>query len=277
MKEFFRSYVTIPKTLYTNRKLAATLAKNDFKTKYAGSYLGIMWAFIQPIVTVLVYWFVFTIGFRQGQGGEYPYVLFIITGIVPWFFFSDALNGGTHSLVDYNYLVKKVVFNIDILPLVKVMSALFVHMAFILFTIVLSICMGCMPSLYTIQIVYYVIANFCFVLSLVYFTSAIMVFFKDLGQFINICVLQVGIWLTPIMWNAHDMLAGSHPTIYKILKLNPMFYIVDGFRDSLITDGWFWGPEKWKWTICFWVVTILLFGIGTSVFRKLKVHFADVL
>lgn len=84
------------------------LAKNDFKTKYAGSYLGIIWAFIQPVITVLVYWFVFEVGFRGGSDSlPVPFVLYLVAGIIPWFFFQDGLTGGTNSLLEYSYLVKK--------------------------------------------------------------------------------------------------------------------------------------------------------------------------
>ena len=122
--------------IYKNRRLVAKLAKNDFKTRYAGSYLGIVWAFIQPVITILVYWFVFSVGFRSGTGDlGVPFVLYLVAGIVPWFFFQDALIGGTNSLLEYNYLVKKVVFNISVLPVVKIISAMFVHAFFVLFTI----------------------------------------------------------------------------------------------------------------------------------------------
>ena len=119
---------SLPMDIYKNRRLVAKLAKNDFKTRYAGSYLGIVWAFIQPVITILVYWFVFSVGFRSGTGDlGVPFVLYLVAGIVPWFFFQDALIGGTNSLLEYNYLVKKVVFNISVLPVVKIISAMFVH------------------------------------------------------------------------------------------------------------------------------------------------------
>lgn len=111
-----KKILALPAELYQNRKLVLSLAKNDFKTKYAGSYLGIVWAFIQPIVTILVYWFVFSVGLKAGTVSDYPFVLYLVSGIVPWFFFQDALNGGTNALIEYNYLVKKVVFKISILP-----------------------------------------------------------------------------------------------------------------------------------------------------------------
>ena len=270
----FFSLIDIPVEIYQNRKLALTLAKNDFKTKYAGSYLGMIWAFIQPVVTILVYWFVFSVGLKAGNVGKYPFVLFIVVGIIPWFFFSDSLNGGTNALTDYNYLVKKVVFNIDILPFVKVMSAFFVHCFFIGFALILCTCMGYHPTIYSVQLIYYIICNFVFVLGLSYLSSAIVVFFRDLGQFINIFILQVGVWLTPIMWNAENILG---PLAIKIFKLNPMYYIVSGFRDSMLDKQWFWSGDTLLWTLYFWMITILAFGLGVKVFRRLKVHFADVL
>ena len=82
-----KKILALPAELYQNRKLVLSLAKNDFKTKYAGSYLGIVWAFIQPIVTILVYWFVFSVGLKAGTVSDYPFVLYLVSGIVPWFFF----------------------------------------------------------------------------------------------------------------------------------------------------------------------------------------------
>ena len=262
----------LPLELYHNKGLILSLSKNDFKTKYAGSYLGIVWAFIQPVVTIMVYWFVFTVGLKAGDMAEYPFVLYLISGIVPWFFFQDALNGGTNALMEYNYLVKKVVFKISILPIVKVFSALFVHVFFVAFALVICSLNGYTPTLYTLQIVYYTVCTFVFALALVYATSAIVVFFRDLTQIINI-ILQVGVWMTPIMWDL-NMLSG-HPMLMKAFKLNPMYYIVSGYRDSIL--GHTWLTAHWKWGIYFWVLTIIIFVFGSVIFKRLKPHFADVL
>lgn len=262
----------LPVELYQNRALIFQLSKNDFKTKYAGSYLGIVWAFIQPVVTILVYWFVFTVGLKAGQMDKYPFVIYLVSGIVPWFFFSDALNGGTNALLEYNYLVKKVVFKISILPMVKVISALFVHAFFIVIALVLCACFGYFPGVATLQIFYYTFCTFVFVLGVCYATSAIVIFFRDLTQIINI-ILQVGVWLTPIMWDLNIM--NEHPILMRLFKLNPMYYIVSGYRDSMLSHTWFW--EHWKWSIYFWGVTAVVFVIGTVVFKRLKIHFADVL
>lgn len=256
--------------LTANRKLIANLAKNDFKTKYVGSYLGIVWAFIQPTVTVVVYWFVFQVGLRSSGIGDVPFILWLIAGLIPWFFFSDSLSSGTTTLLEYQYLVKKIVFKISILPVVKVLSALFVHVFFMLLAVLICALYGYYPDLYTIQILYYTLCACALSLSMVYFTCAVVVFFRDTTQIVMV-FLQIGIWMTPIMWNVSLL---PHKYLW-VFKLMPMYYVVTGYRDSLISKVWFW--EKIYETAWFWGCTIVLFGIGTLVFKKLKVHFADVL
>ncbi len=269
-----KTIFSLPLDIYKNRRLVLKLAKNDFKTRYAGSYLGIIWAFIQPVITIMVYWFVFSVGFRSGTGDlGVPFVLYLVAGIVPWFFFQDALIGGTNAMLEYNYLVKKVVFNISVLPVVKIISAMFVHAFFVLFTILLYMAYGRFPDLYYLQLFYYSACVFVLVLGLCYATSAVVIFFRDLSQIINIA-LQVGIWLTPIMWIAENSLQG-HETLQKILKLNPLYYVVSGYRDTFIMKSWFF--EHAGWTIYFWVFTILCFLFGSWVFKRLRIHFADVL
>ncbi len=268
--KYINRIAVLPIELYRDRKLIVSLSKNDFKTKFAGSYLGIVWAFVQPIVTVLVYWFVFEVGLKSGRTNDYPFILWLMAGLVPWFFFSEALNGGTNALVEYTYLVKKVVFKISILPIVKIISSIFVHVFFVAFVILLCWVYGYHPDLYTLQLFYYIGCTFLLVLGLSYLTSAIVCFFKDLTQIINI-VLQIGIWMTPIMWDS----AILSPTLQIIFKLNPMYYVVDGFRDALLGKDWFW--DKPVWTTYFWIIVVILFAFGATVFKKLKVHFADVL
>ena len=276
--KMYEKIVILPIELYQNRRLIWKLAKNDFKTRYAGSYLGIIWAFVQPIITVVMYWFVFEIALPSRAVAvkgdiEIPYILWLIAGIVPWFFFSEALSNGTNALLEYNYLVKKVVFKISILPIIKIISALFVHAFFIFFTLILFTCYGYYPDLYTLQIFYYSACMFIFVLGLCYITCSIIIFFRDLGQIISIA-LQVGIWATPILWNLNSM-AANHPKLKFIFKLNPMNYIVEGYRNALIDKIWFW--ETFYSTAYFWILTLCVFACGAIIFKRLKVHFADTL
>jgi teichoic acid transport system permease protein len=267
----------VPLVILRNRSLVLSLGKNDFRTKFAGSMFGTVWAFVQPIVTVLVYWFVFekalNVGTQSTKAGiAVPYLLWLLGGLVPWFFFSDAWSSGTNVMMEYSYLVKKVVFNISCLPVVKVLSAFFVHLFFIVFTVLIYAAHGYYPTLYMLQCLYYTFGMMVLAAGLIYFTGSLVVFFRDLSQIVNI-LLQVGVWFTPIMWNIDAM--NIQGPVLLILKLNPMYYVVMGYRDSLINHVWFW--ERPMETIYFWAVTLLFFVAGTQIFRRLKIHFADVL
>ena len=251
--------------------LVMRLAKNDFKTKYAGSYLGIFWAFVQPVVTVLVYWFVFS-KLRSGMVREVPFILWLIAGLVPWFYFQDCMNTGCNALIEYSYLVKKVVFRIEVLPVVKIVSALFVHLFFIAVVLVLYTVMGHVPGITAIQIIYYTFCMFVLTLGVAYLNCSVAVFFRDLTQIVNI-MLQVGVWMTPIMWNFSDFNLSAPLQI--IFKLNPMYYIVEGYRGALIDRVWFW--ERPELTAYFWCFTLAVMLVSTRIFSKLRIHFADVL
>lgn len=257
--------------LYQSRHLIWKLAKNDFKKRYAGSYLGAIWAMAQPVVTVALYYFVFEIVMKgASRTEEAPFVLFLTAGLVPWFFFSEALNSGTNALREYDYLVKKVVFKISILPIIKIIAATFIHGFFILVLLIVAAIYGYYPTVYTIQIFYYSACLFLLVLAICYTTCAIVVFFKDLSQIISI-LLQIGMWATPILWDLNMLPSGWQ----KVMKINPLVYIVNGYRSAIYGHEWFF--MDFFSTVYFWMVTIVLFGIGTMIFKRLKVHFADVL
>ena len=262
----------LPVELYQSRHLIWKLARNDFKKRYAGSYLGAVWAMVQPVVTVAMYYVVFDVIMGTGNAmvPDKPYVLFLTAGLVPWFYFNEALNNGTNALLEYNYLVKKVVFKISVLPIIKIIAATFIHVFFVLVMLVIAAVYGYYPTIYMIQLVYYSFCLFVFVLGLCYSTCAIMVFFKDIGQIISI-LLQIGMWATPILWDVNTL----SPTVQMIVKINPLVYIVNGYRTAIFEKTWFW--QDFYSTMYFWIVTVVVFGVGALVFKRLKVHFSDVL
>ncbi len=273
---FYDGLTTIPIELFQSRRLIWKLAKNDFKKRYAGSYLGVVWAMAQPVVTVVMYWIVFDRVFDTrsqlvASGVEVPYVLYLTAGLVPWFYFSEAITQGTMALLEYNYLVKKVVFNISILPIIKVIAATFIHVFFVCILLIVAVGYGYYPTIYTLQLFYYSFCMFLLVLAMSYFTCALVVFIRDLQQIINIA-LQIGMWATPILWDI-SMLTEDY--MKSFFKLNPMVYIVNGYRSAIYEQEWFW--EHFYSSTYFWIFTISLFCIGTLLFKKLRTHFADVL
>lgn len=266
----------LPKELYQNRRLIWKLAKSDFQKRYAGSYMGAFWALVQPVITVAMYYVVFEKIFpnkeKFASGGmlDIPFVLFLTAGLVPWFYFSEALTSAMTALLEYNYLVKKVVFKISILPIIKIIAATFIHAFFVLVALIIACFYGYYPSVYTLQVFYYSACMFVFVLAISYTTCSVVIFFRDLQSIINI-FLQVGMWATPILWNINQF----DEKIQMFLKINPLVYVVEGYRSAIYGRQWFW--EDFYSTVYFWIITVVLFGIGAVIFKKLKIHFADIM
>lgn len=176
----------------------------------------------------------------------------------------------TNCYREYTYLVKKVVFDIRILPTSKLMANLYTHVFFIFIAIILSALYGFYPTIKLIQIFYYVFCLIMFLTGLTWITASIQPFFADLSQIINV-FMQILMWGTPILWSM-----GTFPARFDTMfKLNPLFYIVQGYRDSFLNGPWFWQYDTMS--LYFWVFTLLLLIIGSKVYNRLSPHFSDVL
>lgn len=257
-------------TLFRSRSLIFDLALRDIRSKYLGSYLNFLWAFVQPSVTILLLWFVFEVGFRVPPVENYPFILWLIAGIIPWFFFAESLGTATNSILEYSYLVKKVVFKVSVIPIIKILSALFIHLFFIVVIFLAYAVYGYTPRLCNLQILYYLFSTIVLVVGLSWITSALVVFVRDVGQVVAV-LIQFGFWFTPIIWNI-KMVPEKYQTL---MKLNPAYYITEGYRNSFMSGIWFW--EYPRWTLEFWIVTGFIFIFGAILFIKLRPHFADVL
>ena len=256
--------------LVNNREMVYELTKNDFKSRYLGSYLGLIWAFVQPTIAIMIFWFVFEVGFKSKPIENIPFILWIVTGMIPWFFFNDSISAATTSITEKSYLVKKVVFRVSILPIIKILSALLIHLFFVSFIFIMFGLYGFMPSLYNVQVLYYLFAAMVLILGLSWITSSLVIFLKDIGQIVAI-FLQFGFWITPIFWSIKTV-----PARYQIFfELNPVYYLTEGYRDSFIHNVWFW--EHPGLTLNFWTMTGMIFVFGALLFRRLRPHFADVL
>ena len=267
---YLQALINLAGSIYTSKKLLWQLTKRDFRERYLGSYLGILWAFIQPAITVLIFWFVFQVGFKSQPIDNFPFILWLICGMFPWFFLSESIAGATHSVIESSFLVKKIVFRVELLPIVKITSALIVHIFFILVLLAMFGAYGYSVSLYNLQLFYYLFACICLSLGISWLTSSLTVFLRDVGQLVMM-LLQFGFWGTPIFWSLNMIPAYLQP----VLKLNPAYYLIEGYRQSFIYHEWFW--QHPYLTAYFWMTTLMVIFVGAWVFRRLRPHFADVL
>lgn len=246
------------------------MAKREVKTQYVGSFIGFMWTFIHPLMMIFIYWMVFSVGFKVKPMNNAPFVVWLTAGISIWFIFSEIVNGSATAVCANANLIKKTLFHSQILPLIKIVSCLVTHSAFLIILAGLLVFQDMPFSLYFFQALYYLAGMLILALGLSWAVSALNVFIRDVGQIVGV-FLQIGFWTTPIFWDIRIMPA----KVQTILKLNPMYYIVQGYRDSFIYFVPFWRhPYQ---TVYFWVVAIALFLAGAMIFKRLKPHFGDVL
>lgn len=253
-----------------NRKMLWQLSRNDFRSRFASSYLGIVWAYVQPLATLLVLWYVFEFGLKNSSISNVPFIVWYSPAFLIWTFFADTLLSVTSCIKEYSYLVKKINFRVGIIPIVKVISSSFVHLAFIIFIFLLNFVYGNSVSIYNIQVFYYFFCTVFLLLGLGWLLSAIMPFSSDINSIVNV-VIQIGFWATPIVWNVDSM----PPNVQSVLKWNPLYYICNGYRDAFINHIWFW--ERGIINIYFWMIAIVLLLLGVITFKRLRPQFADVL
>lgn len=259
------------KTIYQYRSLIWQLARHKLREQYAATLIGSFWAILQPLMTILVFWFVFTYGLKiPTTTEEIPFFLILFCGLIPWMTFSDGLSGGTGAILAHQYLVKKIVFPLEILPIVQIVAAFVVHLYLVIFLVLILFFYGIKPSIHSIQILYYVFAMAFFTAGLTWFLSALNVFHRDVGQSLSL-IIMLWFWFTPIVWPVTRL---SGPMLWFV-KANPIYYIVEGYRQTFLYSEPFW--NHWNLGLYFWMVSIGLFILGITFFSRVKNQFCDVL
>ena len=246
------------------------LAKRDYQQQNQGSYLGFLWNYLQPLLYIGVLYSVFTLGFRPGamQDGL-SFGLYLLSGMICWLYFAGNLTSITGVIKAYSFLVKKVDFRLSVLPFVKLMSSFLPHLLLVIFLLVIADLNGHRPGLHSLQLVYYYLCMATMLTGLGWITSSTSLFVKDVRNAIAI-VSQFGLWLTPIFWNITQIPSQYH----WIVKLNPAYYLVSGYRDSITGGRYFW--ERIEESLLFWIINLILIFLGVVVYRRLKPHFAEV-
>lgn len=259
------------KTLFKNKKIILQLGKSDFKNRFASTSLGLIWGFIQPFIFMMTYVIVFQYILKTGSAGNYPYIVWFLPGMSMWMFLNDSIINASASIRTYSYLVKKVVFPVDIIPVISLTSTSII--GFFLFGISIVVCAFVGYFVNVLEFVYLILAAYALVITITRFTSAVCTLVPDFTQLLNV-LMQLMFWFTPIMWNI-SMLEG-HQLLYKIVNCLPFTYLVNGLRRAFTGESHILAMYGIP-TIVFWVIVVIMFFWSNYVFRKNKKDFADVL
>ena len=255
--------------IFAKRDVLRALAMREIRQQYIGSVLGIVWQFITPMVLIGVFWIVFSVGFRVQPESGMPFVVWLTAGMAAWFAFSEIVSGTVHCITGNAHLVKKVVFPVQALPMVKIMVACSNHLLFLLILVVLMLFHSLPIHGYFFQGLYYFFCLIILSLGIGWTVAALNVFSRDTARLVGV-MLQVGMWATPILWDIRIL-----PAPYgQLFALNPMHYIVQGYRDSFL-----YGipvTDRSGETLLFWAITLSLLALGLFIFRRLRPQFPDL-
>ncbi len=259
-------------SLAQQRRIVFALTWQDLRNRYVGASFGLFWSFIQPLVMALIMWFVFALASAKPIHGV-PFIAWFLASLAAYNFFAEAWGTSTQVFREYAFLVKKVRFQIEILPLIKILTAAFVHILFLAIVIVILLVQGVSVSWFWLQTLYYMAALILLVQGLSWITASLNVFSRDVAYGIQV-LLQLGLWVSPVFWE-FDMIPDRFQALATLLKLNPMVYVIQGYRHSLIEQIPFW--TDWPLMLYFWCFTLAACLTGYCLFKKLKHQFADVL
>ena len=251
------------------------LARADLVKTYSGSALGWAWALIKPAVTIFVFWFAFDVGLRIGRGsdfGGYPFILWFMAGMVPWFFMEEMINQGANSLRQYNYLVTKMRFPIATIPTFVGLSKIVVHLFLMAVTVIFFLCYGFAPDIYLLQLPIYMILMLLFFISWALFSSMLTCMSKDFFNLVG-AATQALFWLSGIIYDVNTM---DVPIWLKtFLLFNPITFFANGYRNIFIYKVWIW--EQTEVLIYFLIVFFVMAALALWAYRRLYKEIPDVL
>ena len=243
------------------RQLLA-LAAIDFRSRYAGHSLGVLWAFLYPAATALLYCFVFGVILKTGPLGGSPYIVWLLSALVPFLFVSESSSAAACAPVDYSYLARKSRLNVGLLPAARVLSCLPVHAVFLAVLLVLG-----RGGLRLAPLLVGIAAELLFSLAAGYFLSIFTVFLRDLKSLLPI-ITQLGFWVTPIFW---DIGAAPGRARAFLRVINPAVYIIEVFRSAFGAGA----PCPLWQTVYFWAFAAALLCAALCLFYRIYPRIVD--
>lgn len=246
------------------------MALKDLKKEYSGTIIGFAWSVLKSLIYVGAYWFAIEIGLKGSKNVGYPYMAWLVAGLGAWFFIKDTLAPAAKSIRKNKYLVTKMIYPISIIPTFKVVSAFISSLMFLPIIMVILFSNGIKFDIHWVQVLYYQIALMLLMIGISWLTSALVVISRDIEMLINSTIFVL-FWISPILFPASNLKAG----LEIMMKLNPFYYVIEGFRASFLYGQWFW--ERPALTAYFWIFVVVSMIIGSFIHSRLRNQFVDVL
>ena len=254
------------------RKQILKLSKSELISAYKGAAFGPIWAIIKPATYIFVYWFAFYVGLRAGRDVRgAPFFLFLVVGLIPWFFMRDCISNGAACFRSKKTLITKMTFPISTIPTYTMLADLYVHVFLMVITYCITMLYGIMPSVYNLQIFFYLPVMYLFFVFLSWITAPLSAISKDFHNLVKSTIVAL-FWLSGILWDANSL---KHGLLKDIIMATPITYFVNGYRDTFLYKKWFWESPS-ELVFCFiWLAALGI--LGSFVYKKCRKIIPDVL
>ncbi|MEH7303842.1 ABC transporter permease [Neobacillus drentensis] len=275
-----KSMITIVKEQISSFYLILRLSAFELKSANTNNYLGRFWEILNPMIQLTIYWFVFGAGIRKGSGVPMdngvvvPFFIWMVTGMIVWFFVNPAISASSKSIYSRIQLIAKMSFPMSAIPSFVIMANFYTHLLLVAVVTVFLQFTEFKLSIYYIQLPYFMIAMLLFLLALALVTSTLSTIVRDVQQVVQ-SVLKMLLYLTPLLWHTEHLIINGIDFAF-LLKLNPLYYIVEGYRAALLGTTWY--PAEYpQLTLYFWITVLVLFLIGSVLHLKFRNRFVDYL
>jgi teichoic acid transport system permease protein len=274
-----RSVIAVIKEQIKSFYLVRRLSAYEMKSANSNTYLGILWEIINPMIQIAIYWFVFGYGIFRSAGradvevnGELiPYFPWMLSGIIVWFFINQSITQGSKSIYSRIKMISKMSFPMSVVPTFVIFAKLYQHLMLLAVVLVIFHFLGYPINIYYLQLIYFIAATVVFLVALSLITSTISTIIRDFQMLLQ-AVVRVLIYLSPFLWPPYHL----PETVQIIMRLNPVFYLAEGYRSSILGISWY-VVEQWEYTLYFWGITIVLLIFGSVLHVKFRDRFVDFL
>lgn len=261
----------------THFYLVRRLSLYDIKSKNQNNYLGIVWEVLTPMISILIYWFVFSTLRQRAPveigGMEVPFFFWLFIGFTVWTFFYQASIEASKSIYSRLKMLSKMNFPLSVIPSIPIFSKFYTHIIMLVISFIVFQFAGYYVSIYFLQLPYFILGTYALIMSFGLITSTLSTLVRDVHLLLN-SLLRMLLYLSGVLWPLSML--DDFPTLHAIMQLNPLVYLIEGYRATYFGTEWYL-ITQWGYSLYFWGVILVMFFIGSILHVKFRRNFIDYL
>lgn len=265
-----KAALTVLREIFVHLPRTVRLALYENRSRRSQLLLGRVWDFLNPLLQILIYWFVFSVGLRTETRNGFPYAIWLMCGMMPWLAMNASSVNAANAIQANANVLKNMSVPVTIMPVKAIVRAYYEHLWTMGILIVTLLCSGVWPAWHWLELAYYLVSSWAFLLGFTLITSSLSAVYRDFFEFLN-PVMRLLFYISSVVWPLESL----PENLQIIMFLNPFAYIVEGYRKCLLYgEGLL---TTWRQGLYFWGLTLVLVLLGSLLHMRLRRRFIDQL